>query len=92
MRVLSVVTALALVFAVFALTQHRAEATPSNVTASIAGASAVSGGDAAQIHFGQIFCHTLLAIANAFKHSPFFAFVQAAIQPLLHHFHCVPSG
>lgn len=92
LRALSLLTALGLVVAMFVLVQHRAEAAPSSVTASVSLPSVGGGGAAAQINIGQFVCPTLLQIRAAFANSPFFAFVVAAINPLLVAFGCTPSG
>lgn len=88
LRISSVIVALALVFAMFVLVQDRADAATAGSTVA---ASVVSGGDAAQINFAQIFCATLIAIRNGFVGSPFFAFVAAVINPLIAAFGCSPS-
>jgi hypothetical protein len=51
----------------------------------------VGAADAAQINFNQIICAALISIRNAFASSPFFAFVVAAINPLIIGFGCSPS-
>ena len=94
LRMGSVVAALALVFAMVVLVQHRADAAPTAGTAVTA--SVVGVGDlAAQINVGelirQIVCPILLSVRNAFAGSPFFSFVAAIIDQLLVSFGCVIS-
>lgn len=88
-RVAAVVAAFALMFAMLVLVQDRADAAPA--TGSVAAAVVVSGVDAAQINISAFVCPTLLAIRSAFSNSPFFAFVAAAINPLIVAFGCAPS-
>ena len=88
MRIGAAVAALSLLFAMVILVQERADAAPGGGSA----AAAVSiGSGAAQIDFNAIICSTFLAVRNAFLNSPFFAFVAAAINPILQRFGCVIS-
>jgi len=70
------------------MVQQRADAAPA---AAVTAAVSVGAGDAAQINFSQIVCPILLAVRNSFASSPFFSFVQAAINPLIVAFDCSPS-
>lgn len=89
-RISAVIAAVALVFAMFVMVQHRADAAPAAaaVTASVA---SVGSAAPAQISINQIICPILISIRNAFASSPFFAFVQAAINPIIIAFGCSPS-
>jgi hypothetical protein len=95
LRVASVIAALALIFAVFAMVQDRAEASPAGGAAAVAASVASAGGvGAAQIDvgglFNQIVCHILFSIRNAFSGS-FFGFVSAILNSLIVGFGCAPS-
>jgi hypothetical protein len=89
-RVSAVIAAVALVFAMFVMVQQRADAAPAG--AAVAASVASVGSSApAQINFGQIICPILINIRNAFANSPFFSFVQAALNPIIVAFGCSPS-
>ena len=88
-RASAVIAAFALVLTMFVLVQQRADAAP--VAGAAVASVATVAADAAQIDFRQIVCPILIAVRNAFASSPFFAFVRAAINPLIVAFGCSPS-
>ena len=91
-RASAVIAAFALVLTMFVLMQQQADATPA-AGAAVAAASVATVGaaGAAQINFNQIICSLLISVRNSFANSPFFSFVQAAINPLIIAFGCGPS-
>ena len=91
-RVVALVAAVTLVFAMFVVIQ--------SVDASSAGAGVVStasvgGNDAAQVNIpgiiAQIVCPILIAVRNAFASTPFAGFVNPILNSLLAAFGCAPS-
>ncbi len=89
LRVGAVIAALALMFAMTVLIQHRAEAAPAGAVA--AASVATVGVDAAQIDINQLLCSIILSIRNAFAQIPFFAFILPIFDQLLVRFGCVVS-
>ena len=90
-RASAVIAAFALVLTMFVLMQQQADAAPAGAAVAAASVATVGAADAAQINFRQIVCPILIAVRNAFANSPFFSFVQAAINPLIIAFGCSPS-
>ena len=83
LRAAAVLAAFALILTLFVLVQEPADA---SVHAAVA--TAVAADVSAQIDFRQFVCPTLLAIRAAFANSPFFAFVTAALDPIIAAFGC----
>ena len=95
LRVASVIAALALMFAMFALVQDRAEASPAGGAAVAASIVSFGGVDAAQIDVGalirQIACPILISIRSTFAGSAFFGFITPTLNSLIIGFGCAPS-
>ena len=89
-RVVALVAAVTLVFAMFVVIQS-VDASPAG--AGIVSSASVGGDDAAQLQgfIAQIVCPILLAIRNAFASTPFAGFVNPILNALLVAFGCAPS-
>ncbi len=90
LRITSVVAALALMFAMTVLVQHRAEAATAGATA-VTASLVTAAAEVAQIDFSQIFCSIILSIRASFARIPFFAFILPIFNQLLARFGCVVS-